>query len=134
LGGVQLVELHPNGRDAIVIANGDLWCVDILNRTAQQILPAIDSAFSVESPSGWVFTRQGLALARLGPDGILWHTKRLSLDGFGQIRISGDRLYGVASTGIEEQWVPFEVDLASGRSWGGGFSDRDIEDWEQIAR
>jgi len=104
------------------------------NRSAQELLPAIDSVFAVHNPAGCVFTRQGLALARLGPDGILWHTKRLSLDGFGQVRIEGDRISGVAWTGIDDQWVPFEGELGSGRSWGGSFSNDDFEGWERIAR
>jgi hypothetical protein len=134
IAGLQLAELHPNGRDAVVVAAGDLWVVDVANRSAQEVLPAIDSALPVDSPPGWIFTRQGLALARFGPAGILWHTKRLSLDGFDQVRIDGDRISGVAWIGIEDQWVPFEVELGSGRSWGGGFSDDDIERWERIAR
>ena len=132
ISGIQLAEVHPNGRDAVVVASGDLWAVDIAARSAKRLLPAVDSVFAVDNPTGWVFTRQSLALARLGPDGILWHTKRLSLDGLGQVHIEGDRISGVAWTGIDDQWVPFEVELASGRSWGGGFSNDDVEGWERI--
>ena len=31
-GGVNLAGMHPNGRDAVVIAAGDLWAVNPENR------------------------------------------------------------------------------------------------------
>jgi hypothetical protein len=133
IAGIDLAEVHPNGRDAVVVASGDLWLVNTEARTAECLLPAIDSVLAVDNPKGWVFTRQGLAFARLGPGGILWHTKRLSLDGFSQVRVEGDRIVGLAWTGIDDQLEPFEVELSTGRSRGGGFANDDIEGWQRIA-
>ena len=49
LGGLQLAGLHPNKRDAVVIAAGDLWVIDPGVRTAERLLPAIDALCSFES-------------------------------------------------------------------------------------
>ncbi|WP_457352131.1 hypothetical protein [Roseateles sp. P5_D6] len=132
LAGIHMADVHPNGRDALVIASGDLWVVNPVRKTAEYVLPVIDSAFEVQNPGGWVFTRQGIALVRLGPDGIRWHTKRLSWDGFDRLRIDSERVSGFAWS-LDSEWVPFEVELATGRSTGGSFSDDDAEGWEQLA-
>ena len=85
LGGLTLVEVHPNRVDALVLAGGDLWVVDPTSRNAEVLLPAVFSLLAVQGPDGWVFNRQGLALARFGPQGLMWHTRRLSWDGFDQL-------------------------------------------------
>jgi len=133
LGGLQLAGLHPNERDAVVIAAGDLWVVDPDVRTAERLLPAIDAALEVRDPDGWVYSRQGLALARLGPEGLLWHTRRLSWDGFDQLSIGNGEVKGLAWSPIDDQWYPFRVDLDTGRSTGGSCGGKDAEGWERCA-
>src|SRR5215472_11182623 len=64
LTGLQLAELHPNGRDVMVIATGDLWVVNPVRRSAERLLPALEAAHQVRDPDGWIFNRQGIALAR----------------------------------------------------------------------
>jgi hypothetical protein len=131
LGGVQFAGLHPNKQYAVVIADGDLWVVDTDDRTAQQLLPAIDMALEVQDPDGWVFSRQGLALARLGPGGLIWHTRRLSWDGFDQLSIDQGEVKGLAWSPIDDQWHPFHVDIRTGKATGGSFGDEDSEGWEK---
>ena len=133
LGGLQLVAVHPNQRDAVVIAAGDLWVVNPQERTAEQLLPAIDTALEVREPDGWVFSRQGIAFARLGPEGLIWHTRRLSWDGFDQLRIVHGDLTGLAWSPVDAQWHPFRVELGTGRSTGGSYVGEDTEGWEMCA-
>lgn len=133
LGGLKVVFPHPNGRDAVVIASGDRWVVNPRQRSAELLLPAIDSLLEVQEPNGWILSRQGLALARLGPEGLLWHTRRLSWDGFDQLRIEGDEVLGLAWSPFDDQWRAFRVDLRTGRSSGGTYSESDSERWEQIS-
>ena len=133
LGGIELADVHPNRRDAIVVTGGDLWVVKPEMRTAERLLTAIDAALEVRDPEGWVFSRQGLALARLGPEGVIWHTRRLSWDGFDQLDIRGNEINGLAWSPFDEQWYPFHVDLRTGKSTGGSFSDRDAEHWERCS-
>jgi hypothetical protein len=133
LGGLELAQLHPNKRDAVVVAAGDLWVVDAPSRSAELVLPAIDTAWEVRNPEGWIFSRQSLALARFGPKGLVWHTKRLSWDGFDQLSVGQSEVTGLAWSPSDEEWHPFRVDLFTGRSAGGSFPDGDAEDWERLA-
>jgi hypothetical protein len=133
LAGLEFVGIHPNKEDAVVIASGDLWVILPESRRAERLLPAIDSAIEVHDPEGWIFSRQGLAFARLGPTGLIWHTRRLSWDGFDQVRIAGGEMTGLAWSPMDERWHRFRVDLSSGRSVGGSFSKDDTEGWETLA-
>ena len=131
LGVVNLAGVHPNGRDAVIIAAGDLWVVNPETRTGQLLLPAIDAALEVREPNGWIFSRQGLALARFGSQGIIWHTRRLSWDGFDQLSIVQGEVKGLAWSPLGEQWHPFRVNLRTGKSTGGSFGDKELEGWEK---
>ena len=113
--GIDLAGPHPNGRDAVVIAKGDLFIVDVDRRSGELLLTAVDAALEVSDPTGWIFSRQGLALARLGPTGLLWHTKRLSWDGFDKLVCAEGMARGLAWSPIDNCWYPFEVDMTTGR-------------------
>jgi len=130
--GLTLAAAHPNKVDALVLARGDLWVVDESSRSAELLLPSVLSMLPVENPDGWILNRQGLAFARLGPHGLTWQTRRLSWDGFADLKVSGSELAGIAWSAVEDQWYPFSVDLRSGRSNGGSFGDSDVEGWERI--
>jgi hypothetical protein len=131
LGGIDLAGVHPNRRDAVVVTGGDLYVIQPELRTAERLLPAIDAALEVRDPEGWVFSRQGLALARLGPEGIIWHTRRLSWDGFDQLSIKQNQIQGLAWSPLDEQWYSFALDLRTGKSTGGSFGRGDTEHWEK---
>lgn len=132
--GMEFIGFHPNARDAVVIARGDLWVVRPEEHTAELQFTAIQAAYDVHDPDGWVFDRQGLAFARLGPTGILWHTRRISWDGFDQVTLDKDKVTGLAWSALEDRWFPFQVDLSSGRAAGGSYPVADGSDWEVLAR
>lgn len=131
LGGANLAGVHPNSRDAVVIAAGDLWVVKTNTRIGQLLLPAIDAVMEVRDPDGWIFSMQGLALARFGSQGIIWLTRRLSWDGFDQLSIVKAEVKGLAWSPLDDQWHPFRVDLGTGKSRGGSFGNKDAEGWER---
>jgi hypothetical protein len=133
LGGLQFAGLHPNRSAAIVIASGYLWTIDLHTRSAVQMLPAIEAMWQVKNPEGWVFSRQGIALARLGPSGLIWHTRRLSFDGFDKVHIDQHEIRGVAWSPINEKWCPFCVDIQTGKSVGGSYILGLNDGWEKLA-
>ena len=131
LSGIDLVQLHPNKINAVVIYGGDLWVVDADKHTAENVLFCIGQALEVNNPEGWIFSLQDLAFARFGPNGIIWHTKRLSWDGFKDVHIENKNINGYAWD--LSHWCPFQIDLETGSSTGGGFGDKDLEGWEKLA-
>lgn len=134
LGGLDFAGAHPDGKRAVVIARGDLWVVDPETRDAEQLLPSIDALLEVRGPAGWVFSRQGLALARLGPDDLIWHTRRLSWDGISDLKLVGNEVHGLAWSPFDERWHPFRVDARTGAAEGGSCDDPDADRWEQLAQ
>jgi hypothetical protein len=133
LGGLRFASLLPDKRNAIVIAGGDLWIIELATRTAVRELPAIEAMWEVQGPEGWVFSRQGIAFARLGAQGLMWHTRRLSWDGFDQVKIDRGELRGLAWSPVGDGWCPFSVELETGRSEGGSYLHDDTEGWEILA-
>jgi hypothetical protein len=133
LGGVTAAVAHPDGRRVLVFAGGDLWSVDPRSRAADEVAHAVEALWPVRDPNGFVLSLQGLAFLRVGPSGILWHTRRLSWDGFDKVRLSGETITGEAWSPIEDRWTPFEVNLATGASKGGSYGSGDPEGWERLA-
>ena len=133
LGGLQFARSLRNTLNAIVVSAGDLWIIDLPARTASLTLPAVEAMWEVQNPDGWVMSRQDLAFVRLGPQGLMWHTRRLSWDGFDQIEINQYELRGLAWSPLDDKWCPFSVELETGKSAGGSFSQSDTEGWEMLA-
>lgn len=129
--GLRFAGRHPNKRDAVVIADGDLWVVSS-HEIAERLLPGLSAVFEVETPTGWIFDRQGLAFARLSLEGVLWHTRRISWDGFDNISVDATSLTGMAWSPVDEEWYPFAVDLQTGRARGGSYAEVDVEGWERL--
>lgn len=121
LGGYTGAHVHPNGRD-IVVFNGGAGCVVDPETREWADLPGsgfIADGRRVRNPPGFVCDVQGTSFFRIGPDGVVWHTRRLSLDGFRDVVFTEDRITG---SGIEmdgKTWTPFEVDLRTGDARGG---------------
>jgi hypothetical protein len=132
-GGLHFAGLHPNRRAAIVIASGDLWMIDLRTRAAVQMLPAIEAMWQVQNPEGWVFSRQGIALARLGPSGLIWHTRRLSFDGFDEVHIDRHEVKGLAWSPLDDTWRPFCVDIQTGKAVGGSYFLEHDDGWEKLS-
>jgi hypothetical protein len=134
LGGYSGAFPHPNGRDVVVFAKGNGYIVDPRTRALQKEFGgAIAQVWEVTDPPGLVCDRQGLAIFRIGPEGVVWHTRRLSWDGFQNVALTPTAITGLAF-GLGDAWEPFEVDLASGSSLGGAVLGGVDSDWEVLAR
>src|SRR5262245_3209744 len=101
LGGLEFAAVHPDEQHAVVLDAGELWVLDPVKHSAEYLLPSINAVFEVSEPCGWVFSRQGLALARLGPEGIIWHTRRLSWDGFDKVALTPSEVTGCGWSAID---------------------------------
>ena len=132
LGGIDAVRACPDGKHCLVIAAGDAWIVDVGRREADVILPAVDALLEVPGSSDLILSRQGLSLVRLDGSRVVWHSRRISWDGFDDLRIEGARIVGQAFDPMTESWVPFVVDLRTGASEGGSYPIDLGDSWEQL--
>jgi hypothetical protein len=133
LEGITRVLAHPDHARVLVFSRGDLWVVDPAKRSANLIAIAISDLWPVTEPEGLILNREGLALVRLAADGVVWHTRRLSWDGFDRIEIQSHCIRGKAWNAVDDCWNDFEVDLVTGRSTGGSFPFDGQDDWERLA-
>jgi hypothetical protein len=106
---------HPNGTDVIVVAQGQACVVDPENRTIRlPIAGNVDQIICVSSLGMVVFPNLTDFVA-IKADDSGWQSERISWDGFRNLKVRGTNLSGEAYTPIEDAWVPFTVDLLTGR-------------------
>ena len=60
-----------------------------------------------------------LAFLRLGAKGVVWHSRRVTWDGFANVQVKGERVSGEAWSPIAEDHFPFSIDLVTGQTTGG---------------
>jgi hypothetical protein len=123
LGGLDDVRRHPNGRGVLVASKGNLWQVDPIERTAQELAPAVFAVWKVADRL--VYDNQGLWFLCLGSSGWLWQTRRISWDGFDQIDVGERQITGQAWSPVQDRWLPFSVDLQTGAVEGGSYIEID---------
>lgn len=125
MGSVDAVFDHPELKRIVVIASGELYVMDpdqhqplaVHGHCVQRVLPQKDGRL-VGCTDTHVFV--------LGPGGehIQW-SARLSLDGFAELELKGDLLYGKAFWGAgadNNDWSIFSIDINTmvvlvGHSW-----------------
>ncbi len=122
LGGVDDVRLHPDEQHVLVVSAGALWCVNPESHMAEEVAPAILEIWEMGESRDLVFNDQGLAFVRLGRSGVVWHTRRISWDGFQKVHLESERLVGEVWSPFEDRWLPFSVDLTTGQVDGGSYT------------
>lgn len=90
---------HPDGLHVLVFAEGDLWSVDPFSKTAEELAGGCSAVWPLDS-GDLLIQESGLYFFRLGREGIVWRTSRISWDGFQNVRIESNKLRG-------EAWSPF---------------------------
>jgi hypothetical protein len=130
--GLESVQLHPDQRRFLVLSTGTLWIVDPEARSAEEVPGSIDALWYVPDSQDIIVSLQGLAFYRFGTTGVVWHTRRLSWDGFSDVRLTPKSIEGLAWSPLDNNWHGFTVDLETGRSTGGSFGETDSERWERL--
>jgi hypothetical protein len=115
--------LHPNGRDALIVAGGQGYIVDPETKQLRETLGGtIVNAFPHPTRSALVLNHQNLRFEAIAADGRLWMTRRISWDGMRLVQQQGKLLIGEAWR-PDSTWHPFEVDLENGQVLGGSYSE-----------
>jgi hypothetical protein len=113
-----------SGRNVFVVSRGRGYWLDaeqkrLLNTTECDI---ITTAIAVPDGRLVVFA-DFTDLFATGVDGLLWRSRQVALDGVRLLRATSDRVWGDARgyrVG-QDEWQPFEVDLATGTVRGGAW-------------
>jgi hypothetical protein len=118
---------HPNGTDVIVVAQGEAYIVNPENRTIRQTIAGdVEEIFPLPSLRSIVF-RCMVDFTAVTADDTGWRSPRISWDGLRNIEVGGTELVGEAYTPIEDTWVPFTLDLLTGRCPDGIYEKRSPE-------
>lgn len=113
---------HPDGTSLVVIAGGDGYVVDPETRALRSVLAGVYSgAWIWNEGSLLILDHSGVSFESIGPDGTIWTTRRISWDGFRDVRIKGEKLLGEAWSPAGNYWSAFEVDLRTGDAAGGAY-------------
>jgi hypothetical protein len=121
----DVVLRHPNAVDVLVIAGGEVYILEPKLRRVKEVFGGtVVQAHELNEGRLLVLDHQGLCFEAVGPHGTLWSTRRLSWDGFLDVRIGSERIVG-KGWALDGTWRPFEVDLATGRSTGGSYIEPD---------
>ena len=113
---------EPGSVHLIVVSAGQAYVIDPENRALVRTFGgAIQGVLSVPDLGLLVFDN-GIWLEGLGACGLNWKTRRLSWDGFRQIRLVGTSLCGEAYAPHANTWHGFEVNLETGHAKGGSYN------------
>jgi len=116
-GGTQYdyINHHPNGKNALIIASGQGYIVDPVDRQLVGLLGgAIVDVFNHPSQRAVVLNQQNLSFAAIGATGNIWQSRRISWDGFRSVKTAGTKLSGEAWSPHNDEWRPFVLDLETG--------------------
>lgn len=106
---------------ALILAKGRAYVVRPTKRTLIETFGAqIADAFLLPDDDG-IILGDGLWLARYGPEGRVWTTRRISWDGMMDVTLKDNCACGSAWDPLHDRWVPFEVDLDTGELSGGSY-------------
>lgn len=124
---------HPDGRHVLVFAGGEPYLVDPDGGVGAALggMP-VSAAWAIEGSVDLLCEVQELAFLRLGRDGIVWHSRRITWDGFDSLTVGPDRVWGVAWSPVADASYPFSIDLRTGRTSGGAPDVPDLQ-WEILA-
>jgi hypothetical protein len=121
IGSYSGAVAHPNARDVIVVAGGEGYVVDPATAELKATFGGGIEGLWVTESQLVILNDGGIRFSALGESDWRWHTQRLSWDGFERVTIDGPRILGQAWDAIDQCWLPFSIDLATGASQGGAY-------------
>jgi|HubBroStandDraft_4_1064222.scaffolds.fasta_scaffold700856_1 hypothetical protein len=120
--GYSTVLPHLDGKSLIVIAGGQAYVVDVLERRLLSVFGGnIDAALFVH-PEGPLVICNGIWLEARDNTGLRWRSRRISWDGMSDLRVENDKILGQAWSPLDNREYPFAVDVATGSVEGGSYN------------
>ena len=112
---------HPNGKDVVVVAGGDLLVVDPARREQIATLSGTIQSCTLASELPALVFDDGISILILHTNGMLEQTARISWDGMRDIHVEGTVLSGEAYDPMADSWHSFRVDLLEAEFEGGSY-------------
>jgi len=124
---------HPDGHHLLFVAGGQGYVVDPTTHALEsEIGAAIIGISELSNPPSLLLDHQGIVFERIGARGRIWRTRRLSWDGFRDVRIEAEAITGLGWHAPTDTWQPFEVDLRTGRTCKGVYVGPDLTEGEEV--
>src|SRR5262245_5158984 len=121
LTDIYSVVPHPDKKRTIVIAGGQAYVIDPQAPAKwTHFGGSINVAHPIPELDAILFGN-GLWLELLGPESMIWQTRRISWDGMRDLKFQGLTLNG-RSRCLDHTWSDFAVDLVEGTVTGGSYN------------
>jgi hypothetical protein len=112
---------HPDGKRVVVVAGGTSYVVSPATRTCSSTFGG-QIGWCCNVPDLGVLALATLtAILTLDRDGTLWQSRRISWDGFSDLRAVGTTIVGRAHDVVNDEWHDFQVDLTTRAVTGGAY-------------
>ena len=109
---------EPGNETVLVIAGGQGYAV---NERSGALLAKYDSDIEfVERCAPTTVAGDNLGFTSYLDGRLLWRTRRISWDGFRNLRVEGGSIFGEAWC-FDDTWHSFSVDLLTGQASGGSY-------------
>ncbi|MDB6011512.1 MAG: hypothetical protein JWL65_3762 [Gammaproteobacteria bacterium] len=119
----DLLTLHPNAHDALIIAGGQVYIIDpVAEKLVEAFGGAIVDAFAHPTCAALVLNHQNLRFEAIGTNGRIWLSRRISWDRLRSLKRQGTILTGEAWR-PDSTWHAFELNLDTGMVIGGSYDD-----------
>ncbi len=121
---------HPDGQHIVVVAGGMAYIVDVEGKRLVAHFGAgcIEHIINI-SGKDYVILSNGIRFEAMGPDGLLWRSRRISWDGMRNISLDETFICGeaYAPEGQNGAWYSFELDVITGNFSGGSYNGPAME-------
>jgi len=124
---------HPDRKHLFVVSGGHGYVIEpSTRRLVSEIGAAIIGVSELPDPPSLLVNHQGIMFERLGPQGRLWRTRRLSWDGLKDVQLGAETISGLGWVAPTGTWEPFEVDVRTGRTTRTVYVGPDLTDGEVL--
>ena len=109
------------GSSIFIIACGKGYLIDPQSRqTLRYVSDSITNAIAIAGTTDLLLC-DGTSVERVGT--LQWKSKRISWDGFKNVRVVDKELHGDSWSPIGDNWISFRVNLDTGEHTGGSYDE-----------
>jgi hypothetical protein len=105
---------HPNGKDDVVVAGGEVYVVEPFSRRLIQVFGgSVVEVLFIEEKALLVFNNN-FNLIAFNKSGQLWTTRRITIDGIQNLKYDAGLILG-EGLALNDEKFPFQVDINDGK-------------------